>query len=132
MLACGTQSWIRGGFCFWGLYCLVSVCGCTSESGEQRKPAKVDCPETFSAAGVNWIREQKLGSSDSRLLTHYFEANPSLADSPAFQGAPAVYHGTRNRRRFYWTQETCESPTWVCLQYDQGRFLFLEGTDCPW
>ena len=95
-------------------------------------PAEVVYPETFTAAGFNWSREQDLGSSDSRLLTRYFETNPSLAESPAFQGLPAVYHGTRNRRRFYWIQVTSESRTWVCLQYNQGRFQFLEGTGSPW
>ncbi|WP_339734618.1 hypothetical protein [uncultured Gimesia sp.] len=124
--------WLRGGISFSMFWCLASIFGCAPESGEQPELVELSYPETFTATGINWRREQKLGPSDSRLLTRYFRGNPSLADSPAFQGRPAVYHGTQNRRRFYWIQGTVAQCVWVCVQYDRRRFQFLEGTGTPW
>lgn len=115
-----------------GSLLLVLLTGCAGEPAVEVSTVLVQNPALFESDSVKWRREDQLGDSDTRILSRYFQQNPSLIDSPAFTGVPAVFHGTKQRRRFYWIKETAGHPTWVCVQYASGRFQFLEGNGNPY
>lgn len=115
-----------------GIWLLMLLAGCAGEPAVEFSPVVIQPPEVFESDAVKWRREDRLGDSDTRLLSRYFQQNPSLIDSPAFTGVPILFHGTKHRRRFYWIKETAGKPTWVCVQYARGRFHFLEGNGNPY
>lgn len=111
---------------------IVLAAGCSEDVASEIIPVTIQPPEVFEFNGVKWRREDSLGQSDTRLLSRYFTMNPSMIDSPIMEGTPTVYHGARNRRRFYWVSGTATQPIWLCVQYEKGAFQFLEGHGSPY
>jgi hypothetical protein len=114
------------------VYCLMMLLwGCAVDAVPQPAPGRIEPPETFSREEVNWRLEPQPGVKDTHLLSHYFSEHPSLTEGPALQGNPVVYHGTRNRRRYYWIKGETGEWRWSCVQYDGRRFALLEGLGDP-
>jgi|GEM_PF-1971732 len=111
---------------------IVLAAGCSGDVASEIIPVTLQPPEVFEFNRVKWRREDSLGQSDTRLLSRFFKMNPSMIDSPVLEGTPTVYHGTRNRRRFYWVSGTATQPLWLCVQYKKGAFQLLEGHGSPY
>ncbi|QDT96943.1 hypothetical protein V144x_24140 [Gimesia aquarii] len=105
---------------------------CSGNVANEPTPIEIHPPEVFEIDGTNWQREDSLGKSDTKLLSRYYEKNPSMIDSPLFKGAPTVYHGTKNRRRFYWIGGTATEPIWVCVHFENGAFQLQDGQGNPY
>ena len=105
---------------------------CSGDAASEITPVEIQPPEMFKFDGVNWQREDSLGNSDTHLLSRYFEMNPSMSDSPILEGTPTVYHGTKNRRRFYWIRGTATQPNWICVHFEKRAFQLLEGQGNPY
>tara|TARA_R110002111_G_scaffold262289_1_gene337869 strand:+ start:172968 stop:173399 length:432 start_codon:yes stop_codon:yes gene_type:complete len=120
------------------LCCLLTSCwmglaaGCSDDAAREIMPVTISAPEAFESDGMKWRREARLGPSDTRILSRFFETNPSMVDSPIMKGVPSVYHGTSHRRRFYWIKGTASEPVWVCVHFERGAFQLLEGVGSPY
>lgn len=101
--------------------------GCSSDESPHSQSAVVDAPNELVINGTKWQRESSVGDSDVKLLSHYFKLNPSMVGSPELRGTPEVYHGARNRRRFYWIKQRMEKTVWTCVEYKEGAFQLSEG-----
>ena len=112
---------------------LFLTAGCASDHSQQDAPvALVTPPETLQISGMKWQREDTLGAKDARLLTHFFKTNPGITGNPVIKGTPVVYHGAKQRRRFYWSSQTAAQPVWVCVKYEQRSFEIIEGAGNPY
>lgn len=105
---------------------------CSEDTSIESSPAEIQPPEKFKVDGVNWLQADSLNKSDTKLLSRFFEMNPSMIDSPILEGTPTVYHGTKNRRRFYWIGATATQPIWACIHFEKGAFQILEGHGSPY
>ena len=115
------------------LFAVIGIsASCSEDSASEITSGEIQPPEVLKLNGENWRRENSLGTSDSNLLSRYFELNPSMVDSPAMKGSPTIYHATKNRRRFFWIKGTASEPIWVCVHFAKRRFQFLEGKGNPY
>ncbi|MFK7777020.1 MAG: hypothetical protein QM501_02705 [Gimesia sp.] len=108
------------------------MAGCSGGDSSEIVPITIQSPEVFEFEGMKWRREDSLGQADTKLLSRYFKMNPSMIDNPVLEGTPSVYHGVRNRRRFYWVKGTANQPIWLCVQFEKGTFQLLEGRGNPY
>ncbi|HAH45917.1 MAG TPA: hypothetical protein DCM07_13895 [Planctomycetaceae bacterium] len=82
----------------------------------------MEAPDELIINGATWQREPSVGNSDGKLLSHYFQLNPSMVGSPELPGTLETCHGARNRRRFYWINQRVEKTAWTCVEYKEGAF----------
>ena len=111
---------------------LSTTAGCTSDESSSSESLPVEAPAELLLNGKKWQKEVSINQSDQNLLSQYFQANPSLIDSPDLHGTPDVYHGAQNKRRFYWVHPMAERTRWICLEYQNGGFELLEGEGNPY
>jgi len=105
---------------------------CSEDASSELSLVEIQPPEMFNFDGVNWRQAKSLSNSDTKLLSRYFKMNPSMIDSSILEGTPMVYHGTKNRRRFYWIGGTATQPIWLCVHFEKGTFQILEGHGNPY
>lgn len=111
---------------------IVISTSCTEDNVSETSAVKIQHPDVVEIDGVKWQRESSLGAADTKLLSRFFELNPSMGDSPNLTGSPTVYHATKKRRRFFWINESATEPIWTCIAFSNGKFHLQEGQGSPY
>lgn len=101
---------------------LLVVAGCSTgdEDSPERIPAET--PQQLMIEGHNWTRKASVSSPDEKLLSGWFQQNPSVADNPLVQGQPTPYE-YGSSRRFYWVSAADSRLDWFYVEFQENRFV---------